>query len=207
MANEHVEPVGHTVPHAPQLFESVVGLTHMPLQGVLPVAHDSARHEPITQAWLFAHAVPQAPQFVRLVARSTHAVPQSIIPVVHIVGTSMAAGTSVPDWTSAGVAESLGVIESAVTLSTPMPLSKKNPSSNGTKTSLRAVSRVTTASVAASFDCDPSPTVACDPQAAKHTARIQSPHDQPFDFMHSSKSNQGLPRLPAGVPCHQTSGS
>ncbi len=50
-----------TVPHALQLFGSHLRLTHVPLQLVSPVGHDTTQLPP-EHTWPAPHTVPHAPQ-------------------------------------------------------------------------------------------------------------------------------------------------
>ncbi len=64
----HVAPVGHLVPHAPQLPVSVFRSAQVPLQSVLPVPHTQA---PAVHVLSVAQAVPHVPQFALSLEVST----------------------------------------------------------------------------------------------------------------------------------------
>ncbi len=66
-------PVGHTLPHAPQLVALVLVFTHAAPQRVVPPGH---AHTPPTHDCAAGQTVPQAPQLLRSVLALTHAVPQ-----------------------------------------------------------------------------------------------------------------------------------
>ena len=68
-----VAPEPHVWPHAPQLAESDVRLTHTPLQAVSPLGHAQV---PLTQLAPLAHLRPHAPQLFTSAERSAQLVPQ-----------------------------------------------------------------------------------------------------------------------------------
>src|SRR5262245_42428094 len=90
----HTEPAhplvawgsAHTTPHAPQLRESLRGLTSQPLasiesQSKKPGSHGPRRHALATHeavAWSNMHARPQPPQFATSLVGSTHIAPHSV---------------------------------------------------------------------------------------------------------------------------------
>jgi hypothetical protein len=78
-------PGPHTRPHAPQLFESVLVLTHRPPQNVVPGAHGIV-HMPIVHIVPNPHARPHAPQFIGSIARFTHRPKQLVSPGGQIGG-------------------------------------------------------------------------------------------------------------------------
>lgn len=60
----HVVPDAHTLPHPPQLLESLPGFVQAPLQRIWPDVQPPLEPPqfPLTQGTPLAHAVPQAPQ-------------------------------------------------------------------------------------------------------------------------------------------------
>lgn len=70
---EHVCPVPHTVPQAPQFEASVMVFVHCVPQNVWFAGQV---HEPVAQERPPLHTVPHVPQFMLSVWRSTHDVPQ-----------------------------------------------------------------------------------------------------------------------------------
>lgn len=73
-------PIGHALPHIPQLALSDCVLIHVPLQSRCPAAQP---HAPAVHPWPAGHAVPQAPQFARSVCKFAHNLPQSDWPAAH----------------------------------------------------------------------------------------------------------------------------
>jgi hypothetical protein len=69
-----------TVPHAPQLWKSLLVSTHLPLQFVIPLGQP---HWPAVQTPPVGHADPHAPQFAALVCVSTQAPLQLVVPAGH----------------------------------------------------------------------------------------------------------------------------
>jgi hypothetical protein len=70
-------PTAHLVPHALQLFESVLRFTQLPLQFIVPLEHDD-EHELPLQTWAAVQAVEQLPQWSWLVASTTHVEPPQV---------------------------------------------------------------------------------------------------------------------------------
>jgi hypothetical protein len=80
----HVEPVGHTLSHVPQLNSSVWRSTQLPLQLNVPPVQLSAHVPPMqsvfavmVQSTLFAHDVPHVVGSLKL----THTPLQFVVPV------------------------------------------------------------------------------------------------------------------------------
>jgi hypothetical protein len=67
------------VPHAPQLFESVIVSVQAPPQRLWPIGQGiSVEHVPPTHIWSAVQALPQAPQFIASVAVFTQVMPQRV---------------------------------------------------------------------------------------------------------------------------------
>jgi hypothetical protein len=79
---EQVCPIGHAVPHAPQLVALPCKSTQALPHSVRRAAHEPP-HLPAAQACPVAHAVPHAPQFLASFAVSTHAPLQLVVPAEH----------------------------------------------------------------------------------------------------------------------------
>jgi len=74
-------PLAQTLPHVPQLFESLARSRQLPLQRVCPVAHPE--HIPLSQDWPGWQALPQKPQLFRSLVRSWQLPKQLVSPVGH----------------------------------------------------------------------------------------------------------------------------
>ena len=72
----HVESVGHTRPHIPQLRGSVVRFVQPALPPPQLVAPLGQLHAPAVHTPALPHELPHAPQFAVSVIRSTHLPPQ-----------------------------------------------------------------------------------------------------------------------------------
>jgi len=83
--DEQISPVGHALPHAPQLALSEGRWTHTPAQTVEP---DAGAHPttqiPFAQVSPAGQAMPQPPQFAGLEVVSSQRPPQSVSPAVHV---------------------------------------------------------------------------------------------------------------------------
>ena len=92
----HVRPVPHTVPHAPQLFGSLIRSTQAPEHMVLVPGHVATQVEPMQNGVVPPQALAHEPQCAGVSMR-TQLLPQNIWP---------AAQPDVSGPTSAGVGES-----------------------------------------------------------------------------------------------------
>ena len=82
MLPEQNWPVGHAVPQAPQLPESLVVFTQDEPQIVVPPAQFTP-HLLAEHTWPLVQTVPQVPQFAGSVATVAHAVPHLVVPPAH----------------------------------------------------------------------------------------------------------------------------
>lgn len=71
----HAWPVGHALPHVPQLLPSLVGSVQAPPQKDWPVEH---AHTLAWQDWPPLHVVPQVPQFALSPVVSVQLPPHSV---------------------------------------------------------------------------------------------------------------------------------
>jgi hypothetical protein len=74
---EQMSPVGHAIPHAPQLPSSFFRLTQPPLQLVRPIWQETA-HAPFEHALPAGQTVPHAPQLLGSVFASTQVIPHIV---------------------------------------------------------------------------------------------------------------------------------
>jgi hypothetical protein len=92
-----VTVVVHTWPQLPQLFTSVVVITHPPVLQSIWVLEHPVTHAELEQTGVPpVHAVPHAPQWLALLDRSTHVPPQLVKPGLHATPHAPALHVAVP---------------------------------------------------------------------------------------------------------------
>lgn len=112
---EHVVPVAHATPHAPQFWLSVVtsahaeapasvvhvvwpeghALTHAPFAHICPAVGQRGMHVPLWQVPP-AQEAPHAPQLLALVCVFTHDEPHAAKPGAHMLQSTPPSGCSLP---------------------------------------------------------------------------------------------------------------
>jgi hypothetical protein len=102
------EPAGQTLPHAPQLFASVMGLMQVPPHTIIPPTHEATQLTPMQIGVVPEHTVEQLPQCSGLFITFTHVLPQSISVPVQPASAGMSLGTSTTSGTTSPTTMSLG---------------------------------------------------------------------------------------------------